>query len=326
MKNVLVTGGAGFIGSHLVDELVKRKYNVYVIDNLSNGKIKNLEESLNKIKFINDDINNIYKYKKKLSKIDYCIHLAALADIVPSITNPDEYYHSNVSGTFNIINFLKNYRIKKFIYIASSSCYGIPSTKKTNENSKIDIRYPYALTKKLGEDLSMHWNKVYNFPTISLRLFNVYGLRSRTSGTYGAVLGVFLKQKLSHKPLTIVGNGQQTRDFIYVSDVVSAIIKSMNSKIKGEVFNIGSGKTHSINYLAKLIGGKKIFIPKRPGEPDSTHANIQKAKKFLDWKPSIQLKDGIRIILNNIDKWKNAPLWNKKSINKATKDWFKYLK
>ena len=172
----------------------------------------------------------------------------------------------------------------------------------------------------------MHWNKVYNFPTISLRLFNVYGLRSRTSGTYGAVLGVFLKQKLSHKPLTIVGNGQQTRDFIYVSDVVSAIIKSMNSKIKGEVFNIGSGKTHSINYLAKLIGGKKIFIPKRPGEPDSTHANIQKAKKFLDWKPSIQLKDGIRIILNNIDKWKNAPLWNKKSINKATKDWFKYLK
>ena len=326
MKNVLVTGGAGFIGSHLVDELVKRKYNVYVIDNLSNGKMKNLEESLNKIKFINDDINNIYKYKKKLSKIDYCIHLAALADIVPSITNPDEYYHSNVSGTFNIINFLKNYRIKKFIYIASSSCYGIPSTKKTNENSKIDIRYPYALTKKLGEDLSMHWNKVYNFPTISLRLFNVYGLRSRTSGTYGAVLGVFLKQKLSHKPLTIVGNGQQTRDFIYVSDVVSAIIKSMNSKIKGEVFNIGSGKTHSINYLAKLIGGKKIFIPKRPGEPDSTHANIQKAKKFLDWKPSIQLKDGIRIILNNIDKWKNAPLWNKKSINKATKDWFKYLK
>ena len=157
-------------------------------------------------------------------------------------------------------------------------------------------------------------------------MFNVYGLRSRTSGTYGAVLGIFLKQKLSKKPLTIVGNGKQTRDFIYVSDVVSAIIKSMESKIVGEIFNIGSGKTYSINYLAKLIGGPKTFIPKRPGEPDSTHANILKATKLLNWKPEIKLNQGIAIILENINNWKNAPLWNKNSIRTATKEWFKYLK
>ena len=163
-------------------------------------------------------------------------------------------------------------------------------------------------------------------PVISLRLFNVYGTRSRTSGTYGAVLGVFLKQKLSNKPFTVVGNGNQTRDFIFVSDVVSAIMCSINSKIKGEIFNIGSGKTYSINHLVKLIGGKKIYIPKRPGEPDCTHSNISKAKKLLLWKPKITLKNGIKTILNNIEYWKNAPLWNKNSINNATKDWFKYLK
>ena len=326
MKHILVTGGAGFIGSHVVDELLKKKYKVTVIDNLSNGDIKNLNKAINKIKFIKDDINNIKKYKKKILRIDYCIHLAALADIVPSITNPDKYFNSNVKGTFELLNFIKNYNLKKFIYIASSSCYGIVTKKKTSENSQIDLRYPYALTKKLGEDLAMHWFHIYKIPSISLRLFNVYGLRSRTSGTYGAVLGIFLKQKLSKKPLTIVGNGKQTRDFIYVSDVVSAIIKSMESKVVGEIFNIGSGKTYSINYLAKLIGGPKTFIPKRPGEPDSTHANIFKATKLLNWKPEIKLNQGIAIILENISNWKNAPLWNKNSIRIATKEWFKYLK
>ena len=326
MKNVLVTGGSGFVGSHLVDELVDLNYNVYVIDNLSNGKIENLKKSIKKITFINDDINNISKYKHKLKKLDYCIHLAALADIVPSITNPDKYFYSNVSGTFEILNFVKQFDLKKFIYIASSSCYGIPKKNITKENDIIDLKYPYALTKKMGEDMTMHWSSVYKLPVISLRLFNVYGTRSRTSGTYGAVLGVFLKQKLSNKPFTVVGNGKQTRDFIFVSDVVNAIVLSMNSKITKEIFNIGSGKTYSINYLVSLLGGKKIYIPKRPGEPDSTHANISKAKKLLNWKPKIKLDKGVKIILENIDYWKNAPLWNKNSINKATKDWFKYLK
>ena len=235
MKNVLVTGGSGFVGSHLVDELVDLNYNVYVIDNLSNGKIENLKKSIKKITFINDDINNISKYKHKLKKLDYCIHLAALADIVPSITNPDKYFYSNVSGTFEILNFVKQFDLKKFIYIASSSCYGIPKKNITKENDIIDLKYPYALTKKMGEDMTMHWSSVYKLPTISLRLFNVYGTRSRTSGTYGAVLGVFLKQKLSNKPFTVVGNGKQTRDFIFVSDVVNAILLSMNSKINKEI-------------------------------------------------------------------------------------------
>ena len=210
-------------------------------------------------------------------------------------------------------------------HAASGSCYGIPNTYPTNELEKIQPQYPYALTKYLGEELLLHWGKIYKLNVVSLRLFNVYGPRSRTSGTYGAVFGVFLAQKIAKKPFTIVGDGSQTRDFTFVSDVIEAILVSWHSSVSNDVINIGSDNTYSINKIVDLLKGDKVFIPKRPGEPDCTWADISKAKKLLNWKPKISLEEGIQIMLNNIDYWSNAPVWDRDSISKATKNWFKYL-
>lgn len=327
--NFIVTGGCGFIGSHIVEKLSLNKRNkIYIIDNLSNGSLKNIKKFLNsKVKFIKFDISKDFKsLNSKISiKIDAVIHFAALADIIPSITNPEKYFESNVVGTKNVIEYVKNKKIKKLVYAASSSCYGIPKKYPTSENENIDAKYPYALTKKIGEDLIMHWSKVYNFEAISLRLFNVYGPRARTSGTYGAVFGVFLSQKINNKPLTIVGDGSQSRDFTYVTDVIDAVIKSI--KLRGShIINIGTGKSITINYIAKKLSNKFTYIPKRPGEPDVTLANISKAKKILKWKPRIKINEGLKFMLKNIDYWKEAPIWDKKKIKIATKDWFKFLK
>ena len=186
--------------------------------------------------------------------------------------------------------------------------------------------YPYALTKKMGEDLIIHWSKIYKIPFISLRLFNVYGTKSRTSGTYGAMFGVFLAQKISKKPFTIVGSGLQTRDFTYVSDVVNAFIISHKSKISNEIFNVGSGRTISVKKITQLLGGDRIYIKKRPGEPDCTYADISNIKKKLGWRPKINIVKGIKILLNNIKYWENAPIWTPEKIKIATKAWFKFLK
>ena len=178
----------------------------------------------------------------------------------------------------------------------------------------------------MGEQLIMHWSRVYKIEAVSLRFFNVYGPKSRTSGTYGAVFGVFLAQKLANKPFTIVGDGNQTRDFTFVSDIVSAIITAGESKLNGEIINIGSDNTYSINTLVKLLVGEVNYIPKRPGEPDCTWADISKAKKVLGWEPKVTLEDGVKILLKNIDYWKEAPVWDEKLIENATKKWFELLK
>jgi UDP-glucose 4-epimerase len=323
----IVTGGCGFLGSHLVEKLVIDGHNITVIDNLVSGKKKNIQNVKDKITFVYCDINNKKKIKKYFKNVDWVFHLAALADIVPSIQKPVEYFKSNVEGTLNILELSKSSnKLKKFIYIASSSSYGIPKRYPTSEKNQIDPQYPYALTKYMGEELVMHWGKVYNLPVISLRCFNIYGTRSRTSGAYGAVMGVFLAQKINKKPLTIVGNGNQRRDFTFVTDVIEAIYFLVKSKIINEVFNIGSGKTISINYLVKLLGkNKKTYLPKRPGEPFITYADISKIKK-LGWKPKIDIKTGISILLKNINDWSNAPVWSKKKIKQATNDWFKFLR
>lgn len=323
----VVTGGAGFIGSHVVEQLLKNKKNlVSVIDNFSTGNKDNIKNFKHIINFVRADISKKGNWQNLLHNADYVFHLAALADIVPSIENPDKYYQANVTGTFNVIqSCMKNKKLKKIIYAASSSCYGIPKEYPTSEKANIDNQYPYALTKYLGEQLITNLCKTYNLPYASLRLFNVYGTRSRTSGTYGAVFGVFLAQKLANKAFTVVGNGKQTRDFTYVTDVVNAMISAAHSDNENFIVNIGSGNTYSINYLVKLLGGKKTYIPKRPGEPNTTWADIKKAKKLLKWYPKINLKEGVDLLLKDIGYWKKAPVWNKTSIKKATKLWFKYL-
>ncbi len=325
-STTLVTGGAGFIGSHLVDRLIKLNHKVIIIDNLSTGRIENIKENLRKIIFIKKDISNISSIKKYFNKVDNVFHLAALADIVPSINHPYDYFKANVLGTLNVLELSKKNKIKKFIYTASSSCYGVPKKYPTDEKEKIDTRYPYALTKKNGEDLVLHWGKIYNLNVVSFRLFNVYGTRSRTSGTYGAMFGTFLKQKIHNHPFTVVGDGNQKRDFTYVLDVVDALIKGMNYKKSNQIFNVGSGKTVSINYICKLLDGKKISIPKRPGEPDITFANVKKIRKELNWRAKIPVEMGVKLLIKNIEYWKKAPLWTPNKIKVATKDWFKFLK
>jgi len=323
----LITGGCGFIGSHLADELVKLNFEVVVIDNLSTGRLDNISQlianpnfTFHKLDIVNfDDILDIFE------GVHWVFHLAALADIVPSIENPDAYYHSNVNGTFNVLEACRKKNIKKVVYTASSSCYGLPDEFPTKETAEIRPQYPYALSKNIGEQLVLHWCQLYKLPAVSLRFFNVYGPRARTSGTYGAVFGVFLAQKLANKPYTVVGDGEQTRDFTYVSDIVNAIYTAAKSNIIGEAINIGSNNTYSINKLVDLLEGEVINIPKRPGEPDCTWADITKAKKLLNWTPNVGFEEGVNVLINDIEYWADAPVWDKKSIEIATEKWFEFL-
>lgn len=323
----LVTGGAGFIGSHLVDRLLPDGHTVTVIDNLSTGRKENLmlHKNNGSLKFIESDASDFKNIKKYFNDIDIVFHLAALADIVPSIVNPLEYYKANVSGTVSVMEASRLAKVKRLVYAASSSCYGLADIFPTPETAEIRPEYPYALTKHLGEQIVLHWGKVYKFPVVSLRLFNVYGPRARTSGAYGAVFGVFLTQKLNNQPFTVVGDGKQTRDFVFVSDVVEAFISASESDCNGEVMNVGSGNTYSVNYLVQLLGGQVVYIPKRPGEPDSTFGDISKIKKLLGWEPRVSFAQGVKVMLENIDYWRDAPLWTSENIAEATKDWFKYL-
>ena len=328
----IVTGGCGFIGSHIVDRLLKEEHEVVVIDNCSTGRPENLQHQENNphLKIVYGDICDESKLNATFEdKVDWVFHMAALADIVPSIQKPAEYFHSNVDGTFSVLRAAQKAGVKRFIYTASSSCYGIPDKYPTDEQAEIRPQYPYALTKRLGEELALHWAQVYKLPVVSLCLFNVYGPRSRTSGTYGAVFGVFLGQKLAGKPYTIVGDGTQTRDFTYVTDIVDAFITAAKSDVVGERFNIGSDHTYSVNRLVELLSeGEKpnvVYIPKRPGEPDCTFADTTKIKKFLGWCPKVSLEEGVQHLIENIDYWRKAPVWTPDSIKDATADWFKFL-
>jgi UDP-glucose 4-epimerase len=329
-QHTLVTGGAGFIGSHLVDRLIADGQTVTVLDNLSTGRKANLAHVLEheRLTFIDADIRNIEAIKPLFANIHTVFHLAALADIVPSIVNPIGYYTSNVLGTMNVLEAARLAGVQKFLYTASSSCYGIPPADcyPTKESAPINPQYPYALTKYLGEQTALHWGQVYNLPVVSLRLFNVYGPRSRTSGTYGAVFGVFLAQKLAGQPFTVVGDGTQTRDFTFVTDIADAFVTAAYADVQQVVLNVGTGKPQSVNKLVDLLGGEKVFIPKRPGEPDCTWADVSAIKTVLNWEAHVSFEEGVKMILDNIDYWREAPVWTPDKIEQATADWFKYLK
>ena len=296
----VVTGGAGFIGSNLVDHLVRIDHKVIVLDNFVSGKKANLAHHKKKdVKIIRVDISKSKNLDKYFKKVDYVFHLAGLAEIIPSIKNPKKYFNTNVLGTLKVVEAAKRAGVKKLIYAASSSCYGSPKNLPTSEKEKIDIKHPYGLTKFLGEQLVLKYATNFNMPNISFRFFNVYGPRLNMSGQYSAVFGNFLRQKRTNKPLTIVGDGKQTRDFIHVEDLTNAFIKVVRSSLVNKIYNLGSGKEISINKIASLFGGKKIFIPKRPREPKRSLANISKIKKDINWKPKITIQEGIKRLLKN---------------------------
>jgi len=324
---VIVTGAAGFIGSHLSELLLQEGHTVIAIDNLATGRLANFKTFLDnpRFSFVQCDIRDKKALGDAFEDIDWVFHLAGLADIVPSIEQPENYYATNVQGTFNVLELARTYQVSKFVYAASSSSYGLAEQIPTPESAPIDPQYPYALTKHMGEELAMHWGKVYQLPVISLRMFNIYGPRSRTTGAYGAVFGVFLSQKLNNKAFTVVGDGTQSRDFTYVTDAANAFITAAQSSVQGEAMNIGSGNHYSINYLVSLLGGPVENIPKRPGEPDITFADTRQIEKLLGWKAKVSFEQGVSNMLDYIEDWREAPLWDKKSIADATQTWFKHL-
>ena len=322
----VVTGGAGFIGSHMVDLLVKRGFRVHIIDNLVGGRAANLAQHKGSPEVVLDerDVRTLTPDDKLFADARFVYHFSGIGDIVPSIERPTEYMSANVQGTVHVLEAARHAGARKVVYAASSSCYGLAAVP-TREDHPIAPRYPYALSKYLGEVAVFHWHKVYHLPANSIRIFNAYGTRSRTSGAYGAVFGVFLRQKLAGKPFTVVGDGTQTRDFLYVSDVAAAFFAAAETDKVGEVWNIGAGNPQSVNRLVELLGGDVVYLPKRPSEPDCTWADIGKITRDLGWAPKVSFEEGVRHILAHIDYWCDAPLWNPQSIAEATKTWFQYL-
>ena len=297
-KRSIITGGAGFIGSNLTDHLVRIGHKVIVLDNFVSGKKSNLSHHRKQdVKIIKIDISKSKNLDKYFKGVHYVFHFAALAQIIPSIKNPKKYFKNNVIGTLKVVEAAKRAKIKKLVYAASSSCYGIPKKLPTSEKDKIDLNNPYAVTKFIGEEIIMRYASMFKMPNISFRFFNVYGPRLNISGQYSAVIGNFLSQTKNNKALTIVGDGKQTRDFIHVDDIAKACVKVIKSKCINKIYNLGSGKKTSINTLAKIFNGKKKFIPNRPGEAKNSLADISKFKKDVNWHPKISLEKGIKKLI-----------------------------
>ncbi len=322
----VVTGGAGFIGSHMVDLLVARGFRVHALDNLSGGRRANLAQHGANPDVVLDerDIRAIAPGDALFEDATYVFHFAGIGDIVPSIEKPADYMSVNVQGTVAMLEAARAAKVGKFVYAASSTCYGLAAVP-TPEDHPIAPQYPYALSKNMGEQAAFHWHKLYRLPVNAIRIFNAYGTRSRTSGAYGAVFGVFLRQKLAGKPFTVVGDGTQRRDFLYVTDVAKAFLAAAETAISGEAWNVGAGQPQSVNRLVELLGGDSVFIPKRPGEPDCTFADIGKIKRDLGWAPEISFDDGVAKVAAAIDYWRDAPLWDPTSIARATEAWFDAL-
>jgi len=322
----VVTGGAGFIGSHMVDLLLARGYRVRVIDNLVGGRELNLAQHVDEPRLSLDrrDVRRLDSGDTLFKDTDLVIHFAGIGDIVPSIERPTDYMDTNVQGTVRVLECARAAKVGKFVYAASSSCYGLAGVP-TREDHPIAPEHPYALSKYLGETAVLHWHRVYRLPANSIRIFNAYGPRVRTTGAYGAVFGVFFKQKLEGRPFTVIGDGTQRRDFLYVTDVASAFLAAAESDFNGEIWNLGAGNPQSVNRLVELLGGPVVYIPKRPGEPDCTWADIGKIQRDLGWKPEVPFDQGVARMMEDIELWRDAPLWDPQSIARATQTWFKYL-
>lgn len=307
----LVTGGAGFIGSHLVEALIfDNDYDVIVVDNLflpqRFANLKSFWDS-NKLSCYRsiDEISE----QPDIEDLDYIFHLGGKSDFIYSIKEPNLYHEANVTQTLKLLEFARNKtKIKKFVFAASGACYGIPSPEHypTSELAPCNPQNPYALTKYVAEQYVLHWGKVYDLPVVSLRLFNIYGTRSKASPS-GAVFALFMRQKIERKSFTVVGDGNQLRDFTYVKDAARAFIVAAKSPCTNEVFNVGSGKPVTINLIVELLGGSSkkdvVYLPTR-GEPARTQADIRKISSLLGWKPEIAIESGIKEMLLNIDSWK----------------------
>ncbi len=299
MKYV-ITGGAGFIGSNLVDELVSQSHEVHVIDNFISGKKENCNKKAIYHRIDISDPSNLKLISDVIKNTDTVFHCAALARVQPSLIDPIKYEMNNTIGLVNMLKSSVDKNVRRFVYSASSSAYGSTDKLPSKESDKPNPISPYANQKYYGELCCKMFSKAYKIETVSLRYFNVYGERQNLGGAYATVVGIFLDQLKNGNPLTINGNGNQRRDFTYVGDVVNANILSSKSSLvgSGEVINIGSGKNISINDLASFIGGRKKYLDP-VNEPFANLADIKKAKKLLDWEPTIDLESWIKNYIKN---------------------------
>tara|TARA_Y100001973_G_C5176306_1_gene322161 strand:+ start:621 stop:1526 length:906 start_codon:yes stop_codon:yes gene_type:complete len=290
----LVTGGAGFIGSHLVDELIEDGHEVVVIDNLSTGEEKNINS---KAEFHKIDICDMHVKGlcSMFEGVDIVFHLAAKARVQPSIDNPVDFNETNVSGTLNMLQASVDYGVNRFVFSSSSSVYGGVKHLPTSEEHETNPMSPYALQKLIGEQYCRLFSQLYNLETVCLRYFNVYGDGMSLEGAYKLVIPVFTEQRLNGKPMTIRGDGEQRRDFTYVGDVVDANIRAgfYIHPIWGDVFNVGNGDNRSVNDIADLIGGDKVNV-EPVIEPRETLADNNKFKKTFNWKPTMKIEDWIK--------------------------------
>ena len=291
MQKALVTGGAGFIGSNMVDRLIAEGKEVIILDNFSTGKRENCNP---KATIYEVDLSTDY-LEPFLEGVDVVFHFAALARVQPSIEDPLRFNKHNVDGTLRLLFACYRQGIKRVIYSASSSCYGNAAKFPTPETHSTNPLSPYGLQKYIGEQYCKMFSEVYGLDTVSLRYFNVYGERMALDGAYKLVLGIFAKQMLQDKPLTITNNGNQRRDFTYVGDVVEAnwLAAHTAGKLNGESFNIGNGSNYSVNEVADMMGGEKTYGETRL-EPFQTLADNQKAEGILGWRPKVDLPAWIK--------------------------------
>jgi nucleoside-diphosphate-sugar epimerase len=289
---ILITGGAGFIGSNLVDRLINQGNKVIVIDDLSTGKKENLNPEAD---FHQVSICDFEKIEPLFQGVDYVFHLAALPRVPVSVKDPVGTSQVNIMGTINVFKAASDNKVKRIIFASSSSVYGDQEKLPLREEMTCSPISPYALQKLAGEQWAKLFTDLYNLPIISLRFFNIYGPRNDPESDYSLVIAKFLKQKSEGRTLTIFGDGEQTRGFCYIDDLLDALLKAMTSeKLKGgEVMNIGSEKSHSVNYLAKLLSDKIEYLPPRKGDVLHTAADISLAKEFLDWEPEVSFEQGV---------------------------------
>jgi UDP-glucose 4-epimerase len=310
----------------MVDLLLARGFRVRVIDSFVGGRESNLAQHAGHpdLAVERADIRSLAPGAAAFAGARLVFHFAGIGDIVPSIEAPLDYLDTNVQGTVRVLECARHARVERLVYAASSSCYGLAATP-TREDHPIDPQHPYALSKYLGEVAAFHWGRVYRLPVNSIRIFNAYGPRVKTTGGYGAVFGVFFKQKLEGQPFTVVGDGTQKRDFVHVTDVAAAFLRAAESPLVGRAWNVGGGTPQSVNRLVQLLGGDVIHIPRRPGEPDVTWADITKTTQDLGWQPRVAFEEGVAQMVERIDDWRDAPFWSPDSIAQATRAWFDHL-
>ncbi len=293
MKTSLVTGGCGFIGSHIVDKLLSLGHDVKVIDDLSASENEKFYFN-DQAKYWKKDISKD-ECSKLFEKVDYVFHLAARSRIQPTIGSPNECFEVNVVGTQRVLEWSRMHSVKKIIYSGTSSLYGHQNAIPFSPNMPSDCLNPYSMSKWMGEQTCKLYSQLYKLDTVVLRYFNVYGPREPIKGKYAPVVGLFKRQKHSGMPITIVGDGTQKRDFTYIDDVVEANIKAMSQSTPSfRIYNVGTGKNYSINEIAEMIGGEKVFIDHRPAEVKETLADISLTTKELGWKPMFDLKEMIK--------------------------------